>query len=116
MAAPGDATPLDHQLSAHLGPGGQATFQFRYGGAGDLTELIVVPTSGGAAQRAVRVLGPDQQSVELYDGGSTDAAIKDDVVSGPAGTYTVEVTNQDGQAASDFAISAQEKPIVAGDG
>src|SRR5262249_12265265 len=61
------------------------------------------------------VIGPDNQAVELYDGGSTAAAIKDDVVNGPAGTYTVEVTNQDGQAASDFAISEQEKTVAAGD-
>src|SRR5262245_28718498 len=115
LASSGGATVLDHQLSQHLAPGGQADFQFQYGGAGDLAELVVLPTSGGVSQLSLRVIGPDNQAVELYDGGSTAAAIKDDVVNGPAGTYTVEVTNQDGQAASDFAISEQEKTVAAGD-
>jgi hypothetical protein len=115
LASPGDATVLDHQLSQHLAPGGQAAFQFQYTGTGDLAELVVLPTSGVASQLSLRVLGPDNQAVELYDGGSTAAAIKDNVLEGPAGTYTVEVTNQDGQAASDFAISEQETPVAAGD-
>src|SRR5436190_1179015 len=104
LASPGDAALLDRQLTEHLGPGAQAAFQFRYGGAGDLAELVVLPTVGGASQLSVQVLGPDRQPVETYDGGSTDAAIKDDLVTGPPGTYTVEVTNQDGQAAAEFAI------------
>ena len=112
MAAPGDPVALDHQLAEHLGPAGQAAFQFQYGGTGDLAQIVVLPTGGLASQLAVRVLGPDRQPVELYDGGSTSAAIKDEVVAGPAGTYTVEVTNQDGQSAADFAISEQETPIA----
>jgi hypothetical protein len=116
LAAPDDPVALDHQLAEHLGPGDRAAFQFRYGGAGDLAQIVVLPTGGVASQLVVSVLGPDRQPVELYDGGSTAAAIKDDVVSGPAGTYTVEVTNQDGQSAADFAISEQETPIAANDG
>ncbi len=115
LAAPGDPPVLDGQLSAHLGPGDRTAFQFRYSGAGDLAQIVVLPTGGVPAQLSVQVRGPDQQPVELYDGGSTDAAIKDQLVAGQPGTYTVEVANLDGQAASDFSISEQETPIVAGD-
>src|SRR5437870_8254486 len=94
LAAPGDPVVLDHQLAEHLGPAGRAAFQFQYGGAGDLAQIVLLPTGGVASQLSVHVLGPDGQPVALYDGGSTDAAIKDEIVSGPTGTYTVEVTNQ----------------------
>ena len=115
-AGPDTAVPLDHQMEQHLGPSGQATFQFHYAGSGDLAQITLLPSGASvASQLSVKVLGPDNQPVELYDAGSTDAALKDEIVKGPAGTYTVQVNNADGQTPADFAISADDTPMSTGD-
>jgi hypothetical protein len=107
-AAPADAPVLDHQLTQRLAAGQSATFQFPYGGAGDVTEIAILPMAG-PANLAVRVVAPNQQPAEVV-ADNNGVAIKDQVVDGPAGMYTVEVTNQD-QAATDFTIDAEQHEL-----
>ena len=115
-AGPDTAVSLDHQMAQHLGPSGQATFQFHYGGTGDLAQITLLPSGASvASQLSVQVLGPDNRPVELYDAGSTAAALKDEIDQGPAGTYTVQVNNADGQTPADFTISADDTPMSNGD-
>src|SRR5579885_2457961 len=108
-AASDDPPLLDHQVAEHLLAGQAARFRFTYGGPGDVAEIVVLPARDGA-QLDVRVLGPDEAPVEVYGQSAGKLAIKDDVVTGEAGIYTVEVTNRD-QAAVDFLIDEDEAPL-----
>jgi len=115
-ASPDGAVVLDHQMAEHLGPSGQATFQFQYAGTGDLAQITLLPSGASvASQLSIQILGPDNKPVEIYDAGSTAAALKDEINHGPAGTYTVQVTNSDGQTPADFTISADDTPMSTGD-
>ncbi|HZQ98027.1 MAG TPA: hypothetical protein VFC93_04330 [Chloroflexota bacterium] len=107
-AASDDPPLLDHQVAEHLLAGQAARFRFTYGGPGDVAEIVILPARDGA-QLDVRVLGPDEAPVEVYGQAAGKFAIKDDVVTGEAGIYTVEVTNRD-QAAVDFLIDEDEAP------
>jgi hypothetical protein len=108
-AAPLDATILNHQVVQHLAPGASAEFQLPYAGNGDVAEIAILPTMG-TPNLSVHVLGPDNQPVETYSD-NAGLAIKDDLVKGDAGTYTVQVVNDD-QTAVDFAIGADEHPLA----
>lgn len=108
-AAPLDATILDHQVVQHLAPGASAEFQLPYAGNGDVAEIAIMPTAG-TPNLSVRVLGPDNQPVETYSD-NAGLAIKNDIVKGEAGTYTVQVVNDD-QSPVDFAISADAHPLA----
>ena len=108
VASAAGAPTLDRQLSAHLAPHGQATFQLPYDGAGDVTEIAVLPSVPGAGL-SVRVLGPDGRPVELYPD-SNGFGTKALLVGSAAGTYTVEVLN--GAQVTDVSVSADESAIA----
>ena len=108
-AASLDAMILNHQVSQHLAPGASAEFQLPYSGNGDVAEISIVPTVG-TPNLTVRVLDANNHEVETYSD-NAGLAIKDDVVKGAPGTYTVQVVNDD-QTAVDFAIGADEHPLA----